>query len=223
MFRLTARSLFKSTLLFRPEALFRKEALFMPLVLATLCLSSASAGAATTEFGCAGPFGRDASHAGLVEAFGAANVSHEEVFAAGDTLPMTVVFPKDPERRLMVRWRDGDGRRGLGSVIIRSPGWSAGGATVGMSIAEVQGLNARPFKLADFLGSDNDGQVLDWQGGKLEAALPGGCRIAAVFGVNDADPDAAQGEPHPDGLISEDPALRKADPRLYELTVSFAK
>jgi hypothetical protein len=191
------------------------------LLLATFCFSPAFAGPASTEFSCAGPFDRDASHAGLVEAFGAPNVSHEDVFAAGDTIPMTVVFPKDPERRLMVHWRDDNERRGPGSVIIRSPGWSAGGATVGMSIADLQRLNGRPFKLMDFLGSDNDGQVLDWQGGRLEMVLPGGCRIGAVFGVNDADPDAAHESPHPDGLLSEDPALRKADPRLYELTVYF--
>ena len=201
MFRLTARS----------------------LVLTLLCFWPALAGPVSTAFDCGGPFGRDASHAGLVQAFGSSNVSHEDVFAAGDTRPMTVVFPKNPERRLMVHWLDGDGRRGLGSVIIRSPAWSAGGATVGMSIAEVQGLNGRPFKLMDFLGSDNDGQVLDWQGGKLETPLPGGCRVGAVFGVNDADPDAAQASPHPDGLLSEDPDLRKADPRLYELTVYFPK
>jgi hypothetical protein len=206
MFRLTARLL--------PAT---------PLVLATLCFSPALAGPASTGFDCAGPFARDASHADLVKEFGAANVSREDVFAAGDTRPMTVVFPRDPERRLMVHWLDDDGRRGLGSIIIRSPAWSAGGATVGMSVAEVQGLNGRPFKLMDFLGSDDDGQVLDWQGGKLEATLPGGCRIGAVFGVNDTDPDAAQGSPHPDGLLSEDPDLRKVGPRLYELTVYFPK
>jgi hypothetical protein len=191
------------------------------LLLATLCPSSAIAGPTDTEFSCAGPFGRDASHAALVQAFGAPNVSHEDVFVAGDTIPMTVVFPKDPERRLMVHWLDDDGRRGLGSVIIQSPAWTVGGATVGMSIAEVQRLNGRPFKLVDFLGSDNDGQVLDWQDGKLETPLPGGCRIGAVFGVNDADTDLTQGAPHPDGFLSEDPALRAADPRLYELTVYF--
>jgi hypothetical protein len=191
--------------------------------MAMLCLSPAMAVAEGAEFSCAGPFGRNASHAGLVKEYGAANVSHEEVFMAGDTIPMTVVFPRDPERRLMVHWLDDNGHRGLGAVIIRSPGWTAGGATVGMSIADVQRLNGRPFKLMDFQGSDNDGQVLDWQGGKLEATLAGGCRIGAVFGINDADIDQAQGSPHDDGLISEDPGLRKADPRLYELTVYFPK
>jgi hypothetical protein len=189
-----------------------------------LCVLPATAGAASAEFNCDGPFGRDASEAGLVKAFGAANVSRQDVFVTGETIPMTVVFPGDSERSLMVRWLDDNGRRGLGSVIIRSPGWSAGGASVGMSIGDVQRLNGRPFKLMDFLGSDNDGQVLDWQDGKLDAALAGGCRIgAAVFGINDADSDAVQAAPHPDGLISEDPALRAADPRLYELTVSFPK
>jgi hypothetical protein len=221
MFWLTARG--------RPARMFTTRAGGTPAlqgwlaggVLAMFCFSPANAGPTGTEFNCAGPFGRDASHAGLVQAFGAPNVSHEDVFVAGDTIPMTVVFPKDPERRLMVHWLDDNGRRGLGSVIIRSPAWSVGGASVGMAIADVQRLNGRPFKLMDFLGSDNDGQVLDWQDGKLDPARPGGCRIGAVFGINDSDNDAVQGASHPDGFLSEDPALRTADPRLYELTVYF--
>jgi len=193
------------------------------LLLAALCLSPAMAGTESTEFSCTGPFGRDAGHAGLIKAFGAANVSQEEVFAGGETLPMTVVFPKDPERRLIVHWLDDNRLQGLGTVIIRTPAWSAGGATVGMSIADVQGLNGKPFKLMDFLGSDNDGQVIDWQGGKLETALPGGCRIGAVFGINGADIERPQEAPHDGTLLSEDAALRAADPRLYELTVYFPK
>jgi hypothetical protein len=188
---------------------------------AVLCLAPAVAGA--EEFNCTGPFGRDASYAGLVRAFGAANVSHEAVFRGGDTVPMTVVFPKDPERRLIVQWRDGDGRHGLDAVIIASPAWSVGGAAVGQPIAVVERLNGRPFKLTDFRGSDHDGQVSDWQGGRFAAALPGGCRVGAAIGINDADADATQSMPHPEGISSDDEALRNADPRLYELTVSFPK
>jgi hypothetical protein len=191
------------------------------LLMTMLCLSPAVAGA--EEFSCAGPFGRDASHAGLVKAFGAANVSHEEVFRSGDSLPMTVVFPKDPERRLMVHWLDGEGRRGVDAIIIRSPAWSVAGAAVGMPVAVVERLNGRPFKLTDFLGSDHDGEVSDWQGGKFAATLPGGCRVGAALGINDADADATQWLPHPEGLASDDEALRGADPRLYELTVYFPK
>jgi hypothetical protein len=189
------------------------------LLMTILCLSSAGA----EEFSCAEPFGRDASHAGLVKAFGAANVSHEEVFRGGDTTPMTVVFPKDPERRLLVHWLDGEGRQGLDAVIIRTPAWSVGGAAVGMPIGVVERLNGRPFKLTDFLGSDHDGEVSDWQGGKFAATLPGGCRVGAALGINDADADATQWLPHPEGLASDDEALRGADPRLYELTVYFPK
>jgi hypothetical protein len=191
------------------------------LVMTMLCLSGGLAGA--EEFSCAGPFGRDASHAALVRAFGPANVAHEEVIAGGETRPMTIVFPNDSERRLMVHWLDGEGRRGLDFVIIQSPGWSVGGAAIGMPIAEVERLNGRPFKVTDFLGSDHDGEVRGWQGGRLDAALPGGCRLGAVLGINDGDIDTTQWPAHPDGLSSDDEALRGADPRLYELTVSFPK
>jgi hypothetical protein len=192
-------------------------------LLMTMLFAAPAGAAVAEEFSCAGPFGRDASHAGLVKAYGAANVSFEAVFRGGEQVPMTVVFPKDSERRLMVRWVDGEGRRGLDAVVIPSPGWSVGGATVGMPIASVERLNGRPFKLTDFLGSDSDGAVSNWQGGKFDTALPGGCRVGAVIGVNDADANSTQWLPHPDGLASDDEALRAADPRLYELTVSFPK
>jgi len=172
-------------------------------------------------FTCTGPFGRDASHDDLVKAFGPANVSHEEVFAGGEKRPMTVVFPNDSDRRLMVHWVDGEARRGLDFVIIQSPGWSVNGAAIGMPIAELERLNGRPFKLTDFLGSDHDGEVRGWQGGRLEATLPGGCRLGAVLGINDSDVDTTQWLPRPDGLSSDDEALRGADPRLYELSVYF--
>jgi hypothetical protein len=189
------------------------------LLMTMLWLSPGLAGA--EQFTCAGPFGRDASHADLVKAFGPANVSHEEVFAGGETRPMTVVFPHDSERRLMVHWLDGEGRRGIDFVIIQSPGWSVSGAAIGMPIAELERLNGRPFKVTDFLGSDHDGEVRGWQGGRLEATLPGGCRLRAVLGINDGDIDTTQWLPRPDGLSSDDEALRGADPRLYELSVYF--
>jgi hypothetical protein len=193
------------------------------LLMAMLTVVPAIAGDGGEAFSCSGPFGRDASHAGLIDEFGTANVSHEEVFRGGDTMPMTVVFSKYPDRRLMVHWRDEEGRRGLDFVVIQSPAWNVAGTFVGMSAAEVQQLNGRPFKLMDFPGGDNDGEVLDWQGGKLEAPLGDGCRIGAVFGINNTDIDQTQGPRHDGGLLSEDPALRAADARLYELTVYFPK
>jgi len=186
------------------------------------CLLACPVTAGAEEFGCAGPFGRDASDAGLVKAFGSGNVRHEEaLLVRGETQPVTVVFPNDQERRLVVHWRDDDRRQGLDFVVITSPGWSAGGAVVGMPIAEVERLNGRPFSVTDFQGSDHDGEVRSWQGGRLDAPLPGGCRLGAVLGINDADVDTSQWPPHADGLSSDDEALRGADPRLYELTVYF--
>ncbi len=191
------------------------------LSMAVLCLVPATAGA--EDFDCTGPFARDASHAGLVKTFGAANVTYGETFVGGQMQAMTIIFPRDSERRLMVHWTDGDGRRGLDFVDIQSPGWTVAGAAVGMPIAEVERLNGRPFRLTDFLGSGHDGQVLSWQGGKFDAALPGGCRLGAVLGINDGSVDTTQWLPHTDGMPSDDEALRGADPRLYELTISFPK
>ena len=91
------------------------------LLIIMLCLSPATAGAKSANSDCAGAFGRDASHAGLVKAFGASNIAREDVFMYGDTMPMTVVFHKDPQRRLAVHWRDEKQGRGIERVVIRSP------------------------------------------------------------------------------------------------------
>ncbi|MCL2429497.1 MAG: hypothetical protein FWD12_09720, partial [Alphaproteobacteria bacterium] len=118
-----------------PLVLARLLLLLVPvrvLVGVTLVVLQGGAAAGAGEFGCAGPFGRDASHAGLIAAFGAANVRTESAFVHGETRPMTIVFPGDPERRLMVHWVDGDGLRTLGFVVIQSPGWSIGGLAIGM-------------------------------------------------------------------------------------------
>lgn len=202
-----------------PRPLNSSLVLPVAVVAAMVAVPAGTAGA--EEFGCAGPFGRDASHAGLVAVFGAANVHDEAALVHGDTQPMTIVFPQNPERRLMVHWRDGAGLKSPDFVVIQSPGWSAHGLAIGTPIAEVERVNGRPFRITDFLGSGHDGEVRSWQGGRLEAALPGGCRLGAVLGINDVDVDTTRFPSHPDGLPSDDEALRGADPRLYELTVYF--
>jgi hypothetical protein len=192
-------------------------------LIAMLCFSPAIAGAGSAEFSCTGPFGRDSSHAALVKAFGAQNVSHEKVDMeqGGDTMPMTIVFPMDPKRRLMVQWHDDKGRRGLDRVVIRSPAWSVGGASVGMSLVEVERLNGKPFKIIDYDG-DLGGGVMTWQGGKLETKLAGGCRLGASFALGAAESNLTQWKGD-NGLVSSDDAAFRsaAKPRLYELIVYF--
>lgn len=97
------------------------------VILVALLGMPASATAPNSEFRCQGLFVRDASRASFIKAFGPANVAREDVFMAGDTVPMTVVFPRD--RR---RWRDMASERGIAKVIIGGGStWSVGGIVIG--------------------------------------------------------------------------------------------
>jgi len=63
----------------------------------------------------AGKTGRitgQSSHSDLVRIFGASNIGDGEVEEGeGQTLAATVVFPKDPSKRIAIVWKDSAGKR----------------------------------------------------------------------------------------------------------------
>jgi hypothetical protein len=111
---------------------------------------------------------------------------------------------------------------GLDFVFIQSPAWSVLGVSAGMPLAEVERLNGKPFTLVDYDG-DLAGGVADWQGGRFDAPLPGGCRLGALFALaRGADLNAWKAGST--GLVSSDDAgFRTANPRLSQLSVYFPK
>jgi hypothetical protein len=111
-------------------------------ILVLCCLLTPAFGAEPkTPFSCGGPFGRETSHAKLTRTFGAANATIEDVGEFDEEV--TILFPNDPMRRLMVLWKDQRGRRGLRSVIIRGSrsSWSVAGVAIGTPLVEVERLN----------------------------------------------------------------------------------
>ena len=151
---------------------------------------------ATTPFAgdrlaCAPPLGPKSTHAEIVAAFGKENVGFQQIYAAeGEKIGATVVYPKDPARRLELIWMDHKKRSGLASVrLSEKTAWIApNGVRRGMTIAEVEKLNGRPFTLSGFQW-DYGGYVSDWKGGTLDAAVPGGCVVQVRFTLPDDAPD----------------------------------
>ena len=174
---------------------------------------------APRELSCTGAFVRNASHAGIVKAFGQRNVISEEVgIGEGEMARATVIFPRDPARRVEIFWRDAKQRRELSEMrVATGSAWrTAQGVAVGMPLADVEAINDKPFLLAGF-GWDYGGTTLDWQGGKLDTQ-PGGCRLRLRFDQQkptDADIDGDR------EFASDDNGMRSAAPIVEEISFSF--
>src|SRR5688500_15346908 len=82
------------------------ECFFPALAAFLLCVAPGSAHQ-IISLTCSGPFARTATHAGLAKAFGANNVTFADVNRAeGEVVKATILFAKDPKRRLEVEWFD---------------------------------------------------------------------------------------------------------------------
>lgn len=88
--------------------------------------------------------------------FGKSNVKIVEVPASADTGSRSrsvVLFPADPSRRAYVYFHDAERLIGLASISVRDTGsrWRGKhGVRVGMSFAELERLNGKPFGFAGF-------------------------------------------------------------------------
>jgi hypothetical protein len=183
----------------------------------------ASAGAANIR--CEGPFGKDTSHAKLVAVFGAKNVVFQPVDGPdGVKMNATVIFPSDPKRRVEVLWQDENARKKPGSIVIGSQStWRARGFRIGETIADVEKVNGKPFKLSGF-DWDYGGRVTDWQDGKLSKPQPGGCLLGVDFVHPEDSPEANLAKVTGDGeFLSDNADMRAVEPFVGTLNISYPK
>ncbi|HRF09935.1 MAG TPA: hypothetical protein PL193_15000 [Xanthobacteraceae bacterium] len=172
---------------------------------------------------CRAQFGPNATHADLVKAYGAKNVTIEEVSRAeGEVVVASVIFAKDPLRRLEVEWFDeekrakpavitvfGENNRWIGPYGIRN----------GMTIQRIEQIAGKPFKINGF-AFDVAGKG-HFAGTKLEK-LAGGCAFDGHFDI-----DGGQPPEHLKRFIGEveidsnDKDLLTLRPRLWIFTLSY--
>ena len=172
---------------------------------------------------CSGIFGKDSSHLRLAMTFETKNITFTDVDANGGTkVPASVLYPKDSKRRLEVWWSNPADRSGTYLIDIAGKStWTApGGMKLGLTLAQLEKLNKKPFKLKGF---DKNGvaTVSDWDGGEL-ASLPGGCKS----GVNlmpdpKASPDAISALTADQDYSSTDPAMRAVKPIVSEILIGY--
>jgi hypothetical protein len=170
---------------------------------------------------CVAPFGKDASHESVVAKFGAANVAFDEASLGFEdfTAMATILYPHDPARRLEIFWFDDEKHSGIAEIHITGKSqWTAGPQLrLGQSLKQVEAANKKPFKLRNFNDEDYDGLVKDWRGGALDWDRSG-CTVGAVFA-----PDGNAGEPNTEIVLSSDPSLGPARPRLVQIFIKYPR
>jgi hypothetical protein len=172
---------------------------------------------------CSGVFGPDSSHLKLAMAFHSKNVEFAQVDASsGAKVMASVLFTKDPSRRLEVWWSKPASRSDTHLIVIngRSEWTAPGELRLGLTLPDVEKLNGRPFRLSGF---DRSGvaTLSNWDGGGL-AALPGGCKVGiSLRPAPTATASAIASLPADREFSSGDGTLRAVNPTVSEILVAY--
>lgn len=171
---------------------------------------------------CAGIFAKDSSHIKIATFVGADNITWTQVAGPeGSRLNATVLYPRDPKRRLEVLWNLESARSDTQLIVINGQSEWTGpkGLKLGMPLATLEKLNGRPFTIKSF-GGETGGMVTSWGGGQL-ASLPGGCKMGVRFAPDPKAPppteELAGGKDFPSNL----PSLKALSPKVAEIIIGY--
>jgi hypothetical protein len=170
---------------------------------------------------CSGPFAQDSGMLALAVVFGSENMIFTEEKVQDSQVGVTVMYPKDPKRRLEVWWQNPN-RTGLYLIdIAGKSGWTGpDGLRLGLTLPQLEKLNHKPFKLKGF---DNAGvaTVSNWDDGAL-AALPGGCKPSVSLRADPkASKDAVSGISADREFSSADPTISAVKPTVSEILIGY--
>jgi hypothetical protein len=171
---------------------------------------------------CSGPFSKDSSNLRLAMTFDSRNVTFEDVDFDGSKVGASILYQNDPKKRLEIWWSNPANRSGTYLILInKASAWVApGGLRLHLTLAELQKLNHKPFKLKGF-DKDNVASVSDWDGGAL-ATITGGCKSGVSL---QADPkagaDAVTALSADHEYASDDPAMRAVKPTVSEILIGY--
>ncbi len=184
---------------------------------------AAAALASARVVACSGAFSKDSSHLRLAMTFDTKNVTFSDVESSGGSkVPASVLFPTDPKRRLEVWWSNPAARSQTYLIVINGKStWTApGGMKLGLTLAQLEKLNHKPFKLKGF-DKDGTAAVSDWDGGLL-ATLAGGCKSGLSLQADPkAAPDSVSALAADKEYSSSDPAMRAVKPIVSEILIGY--
>jgi hypothetical protein len=179
-------------------------------------------GAAMKAVACNGAFSKDSSNLKLAMVFDPKNVTFADEDVGGSKVGASIVYPKDPKRRLEIWWNNPANRSGTYLILINGQStWTApGGMKLGQTLADLEKLNHKPFKLKGF-DKDKNATVSDWDGGTL-ATLAGGCKSGVSLQPDPkASPDAISAVSADKEFSSDDPAIRELKPKVSEILIGY--
>lgn len=157
------------------------------------------------------------SEAALRTAYGEDNIVEQTLPGPeGESYTATVLYADDPSRRLEIVWRDPATRMQPASVTVsgeRSVWTGPNGLSLGDSLARVEELNGRPFKLWGF-GWDYGGWVSDWDEGAF--ATRANCLTRVRFEETEISNAAGDIE-----FRSDVQHMRDSAPRVVEFGLVF--
>lgn len=178
--------------------------------------------AAGRTLACSGTFGKDSSHLKLAMTYDSKNITFTDVDANGTKVPASVLYPKDPKRRLEVWWANPASRSDTYLIVINGQSdWVApGGLRLGLNLAQLEKLNHKAFKLKGF-DKDGTATVSDWDGGAL-ASLTGGCKSGVTLRADPKVPaDAVAGLAADKEYSSADAEMRAVKPAVSEILIGY--
>jgi hypothetical protein len=175
----------------------------------------------------AGVINSHMTEAGLVAVFGRNNVTWGEVgLGEGETSPGTILFARDPGRRIEILWTDNERRMLPKQAQVLGSGKSrwetTAGISLGTSLKELEQLNGKSFRLFGF-DVDYEGTVRSWDGGNLAKNL-------GDSGVTIRLKPSKKTKATADELAtivgytefhSDEPVMQKANPEIYEIIWVF--
>jgi hypothetical protein len=172
---------------------------------------------------CSGTFAKDSSHLKLAMTYDSKNITFADVESTGGTkVPASVLFPKDPKRRLEIWWANPAARSDTYLIVINGKSdWSGpGGLRLGLNLAQLEKLNHKAFKLKGF-DKDGNATVSDWDGGAL-ASLPGGCKSGVSLRADPKVPaDTVAALAADKEYSSADPEMRAVKPAVSEILIGY--
>jgi hypothetical protein len=170
---------------------------------------------------CGGLFAKDSSHVKLATFFQTQNIEYGQVEGQGGAVNATILFGKDPKRRLEVLWQNEAGRSDIATIAITGQSQWKGpkGLHLGLALAALEKLNGKPFKLAGFDQPDG-ARAIDWMGGAL-ASLPGGCQVGIKFAPDSKAAANLLAGAAGKELMSSDPAVRAVKATVSEIVIGY--